>query len=105
VRTNLTHRKITDDGEYNAVQCPPQYWEHFTSEEDDRIYGPAFVMKYSRPNPSYDQGFLRPRVGPTGAQHVQISWELDIFFMLFVVWFACRILRFLVQQNWLCGAT
>jgi len=42
--------EIADDGKYNAVQCPPQHMEHFTSEEDDRIHGPAFVTKYSHPN-------------------------------------------------------
>jgi len=43
--------EITDDGKYNAVHCPRQYWEHrFTRELDDQIQGPAFVTKYSHQN-------------------------------------------------------
>jgi len=38
--------EITDDGKYNAVQCPRQYWEHSLTHEQD-VQGPAFVMKRS----------------------------------------------------------
>ena len=37
--------EITDDGKYNAMQCPRLYREHYFTREDGDRQGPAFVGK------------------------------------------------------------
>ena len=54
--------EITDDGKYNAVQCPRLYWAYgFTRrEQGDEIQGPAFVTKGSRQQLSVISSFYTP---------------------------------------------
>jgi len=49
--TSYLLTEITDDGKYNALQCPSLYGAHgFTRQQDDDVQGPAIVMKRSYQN-------------------------------------------------------
>jgi len=46
--------EITDDGKYNVMQCPRQYWAHDFTENQ----GPAIVRKNPFQNPSFIRGLF-----------------------------------------------
>jgi len=76
--------EITDDGKYNAVQCPRQYWEHrFTRERHgDDIQGPAHVTKYPHPILTYKKPSLLDFTGSMSSSDTVyctrcLSWPLQ----------------------------